>query len=157
MMQNPQTPPAAAVEKRHRTLLIIWAAMLMSLGLYVALAITLAPSGGGEGATANDAVGLALLGVGGAAVLASFVVKQRLLSRAVGEQRPELASTAYIVSFALAEAAGVLGLASAFVAGGGFFYILFVVSAVGLLLHFPRRDDLAAASYEEGRTTITGS
>lgn len=158
MMHNPQTPPVAAVEKRHRSLLIVWAAMLTSLGLYVALAIVLAPSGeNDDGATANDVVGLALLGVGAACVLASFIIKQRLLSRAVGEQRPELASTAYIVSFALSEAAGVLGLASAFVAGGGFFYILFVISAVGLLLHFPRRDDLAAAAYEEGRTTITGS
>lgn len=156
MMHNPQTPQLAAVEKRHRSLLIVWAAMLTSLGLYVALAVVLAPSVGEPGATANDMIGLALLGVGGACVLASFIIKQRLLSRAVGEQRPELASTAYIVSFALAEVAGVLGLASAFVAGGGFFYILFVISAVGLLLHFPRRDDLAAASYEEERTTITG-
>ena len=89
-------------------------------------------------------------------MLASFLVKQRLLSRAVGEQRPELVTNAYVVGFALSEAAGVLGLASAFVAGGGFFYILFLVAAVGLLLHFPRRDDLAAAAFEEGRPSITG-
>ena len=155
MMQNRPAKTAADIDRRHRALLTIWAAMLGSVGLYAAVAVLLRPAGGG-GATANDAVGLALLGAGGAAVLASFIVKQRLLSRAVGEQRPELVTNAYVVGFALSEAAGVLGLASAFVAGGGFFYILFLVSAVGLLLHFPRRDDLAAAAFEEGRPNITG-
>jgi hypothetical protein len=156
MMQPPaRKPEAKSLDARRRTLLLIWAAMLLSLGLYAALAL-LVRTAGGEAGAANDAVGLALLAAGGAAVLASFVVRQRLLSRAAGEQRPELVTTAYILGFALSEAAGVAGLVSAFV-GGGFFYLLFVASAVGLLLHFPRRDDLLAAAYEEGRTTITGN
>lgn len=154
MMQPGQTAKTADLDKRHRSLLAIWAAMLLSLGVYVGIAVLARPEGGG---TANDTLSLALVGLGGACVLASFVVKQRLLSRAVGEQRPELVSTAYIVGFALSEAAGIMGLVSAFVAGGGFFYLLFVVSAAGLLLHFPRRDDLTAAAYDEGRTSITGS
>ncbi len=154
MMQHEPTPKSADLDKRHRSLLVIWAAMLASVGAYAAVAVLARPAGGG---TANDALGLGLVAAGGACVLASFVVKQRLLSRAVGEQRPELVTTAYIVGFALSEAAGVAGLASAFIAGGGFFYLLFVVAGMGLLLHFPRRDDLLAAAYEEGRTTITGS
>jgi len=153
MMQNPQTPRADGLDRRHRSLLVIWAAMLLSLLLYAAIAQLVRPAGG----TANDALSLALVGVGGACVLASFLVKQRLLSRAVAEQRPDVVTTAYVVGFALSEAAGLLGLVSAFAAGGGFFYLLFVVAAAGLLLHFPRRDDLLAAAYEEGRTTITGS
>jgi len=155
MMQKEPTPKTADLDKRHRSLLVIWAAMLASVGAYAAVAVLARPGGGG---TTGDAVGLALVGLGGACVLASFVVKQRLLSRAVAEQRPELVSTAYVVGFALSEAAGLAGLVSAFVVGGGgFLYLLFVVSGVGLLLHFPRRDDLLAAAYEEGRTTITGS
>lgn len=153
MMQNSPTPHDAGLEKRHRALLVMWAAMLLSLGLYAALAVLWRPRGG----TANDALALVLVGVGGALALASFLVKQRLLSRAVAEQRPEVVTNAYVVGLALCEAAGVLGLASAFAAGGGFFYLLFVVAGAGLLLHFPRRDDLLAAAYDQGRATITGS
>jgi len=138
-------PPQTA-ESQHRRTLVIWAAMLASLAGYFALAYALRPRPA-EGATANDAVSLALLGAGAAFVLASFIVKNRLLSRAVAEQSLKTATSAYIVGMALAEAAGLLGLASSFVLGGGFPDLLFLVSGVGLLLHYPRGEDFHAARH----------
>jgi F0F1-type ATP synthase membrane subunit c/vacuolar-type H+-ATPase subunit K len=156
-MQQPHgTDEAANPDVRHRKVLVIWAAMLSSLGLYFALAYALREPRA-EDATANDTLALVLLCTGAAAVLASFVVKNRLLSRAVGEQNVRLVTTAYIVGLALSEAAGVLGLASSLLFGGGFPDLLFLASAAGMLLHFPRREDFAAASHDIGQGRgITG-
>lgn len=156
-MYRPDTDGAATITTQHRKLLVIWAAMLASVGIYFAIAQALKPQDE-EGATANDTVALVMLGAGTAFVLASFIVKNRLLSRAVAEQNLKMVTTAYIVGLALAEAAGVLGLASAFAFGGGFPGLLFLVSAVGMLFHFPRRDDLTAASHDISQTSgHTGS
>jgi F0F1-type ATP synthase membrane subunit c/vacuolar-type H+-ATPase subunit K len=138
--------PAPTVEALHRRTLVIWAAMLASLGTYFALAYALRPEPP-AGATANDSISLALLCAGAAFVLASFIVKNRLLSRAVAEQNARRVVSAYVVGMALAEAAGVLGLASSFVLGGGFPDLLFLVAGVGLLLHFPRGEDFHAARH----------
>jgi len=137
-------PPT--VEAAHRRTLVIWAAMLASIAGYFALAFALRREPH-EGATANDSVSLALLAAGAASVLASFIVKNRLLSRAVADQNLKAVTAAYIVGMALAEAAAVLGLVSSFVLGGGFPDLLFLVAGVGMLLHFPRRDDFQAARH----------
>jgi hypothetical protein len=42
--------------------------------------------------------------------------------------------------------AALFGLAGLFADGNPFAYLLFVVAAAGLVLHFPRREDVAAAS-----------
>lgn len=159
-MYRPDTDGASVIATQHRKLLIIWAAMMASLGLYFAIAEALKPERE-AGATANDTLALVLLGGGTAAVLASFIAKNRLLSRAVAEQDLKMVTTAYVVGLALAEVAGILGLVSSFAFGGGFPGLLFVVSAAGMIFHFPRRDDLAAASHDINQTgghggSITG-
>lgn len=147
-----ETGPALDLDARYRTLMIIWAAMLMTVGLYFALAFAVRPAPQ-EG---DGTILLVLLATGASMALASFVIKQRLLSRAVAEQRPDMVSTAYIIGLAMCEAAGLLGIVSVFVFGGGLPYLLFLIAAAGMLLHFPRRDDLTAAAYREGRDRITG-
>jgi predicted MFS family arabinose efflux permease len=146
-MATDEKVEALSVDGQRRKLLVVWAAMLASLGVYVAIAYLLRPARAEEG-TANDTVSLALLGAGAAAVMASFVVKNRILSRAVREQDLKLVGTAYVAGLALAEGAGLLGLVSAFALGGGFPGLLFLVSAAGMLFHFPRREDLSAASHD---------
>lgn len=150
-MKN-ETGSAIDIHTRHRTLLIIWAAMLMTVGIYFALAFAMRTAPGEEG---DETVLLVLIATGATIALASFIIKQRFLSRAVAEQKPDMVTTAYIVGLAMSEAAGLLGLVSAFIFGGTLPYILFLIAAVGMLLHFPRRDDLLAAAYREGGERIT--
>lgn len=136
----------ATTEAQRRRTLVIWAAMLASVAFYFGIALALRREQP-EGTTANDSVSLALLAAGAASVLASFIVKNRLVSRAVADQNLKGVTAAYIVGLALAEVAGVLGLASSFVLGGGFPDLLFLVSAVGMLFHFPRAEDFHAARH----------
>lgn len=146
-----ETGSAIDLDARHRTLLIIWAAMLTMVGLYFALAFVLKPTPDGG----DETLLFALLVTGASVTVASFIIKQRILSRAVAEQKPDLVTTAYVVGLAMSDAAGLLGLVSVFIFEGRLPYMLFLIAAVGLLLHFPRRDDLLAAAYREGGERIT--
>jgi hypothetical protein len=78
----------------------------------------------------------------------SFVLKRKLLAQSVMEQRLELVQTALILAVALCEAVGVLGLVVYFTTATPYYYIFFIVSVIGILLHMPRRDQLLAASFK---------
>jgi hypothetical protein len=66
--------------------------------------------------------------------------------RAVREQSTAHLQTGLIIALALCEMAGLFGLIGLFLDGNPFAYLLFVVSAAGVVLHFPRREDVVAAS-----------
>jgi hypothetical protein len=80
--------------------------------------------------------------------LLSFVLKGRLLAQSVREQRPELVQSAMILAVALCEPIALLGMMAYLTTGTRYYYIFFIVSVIGILLHMPRRNQLLAASYE---------
>jgi F0F1-type ATP synthase membrane subunit c/vacuolar-type H+-ATPase subunit K len=147
-------------ETRLRTMRILWAVFLMTVGLYALVAYFAAPGTPGAASVRYDdslgsigasAGGLSVLLVvffvlGLSTVVASFLVKQAFANRAVREQNPAVLQTGLILSLALCEAAGLFGLFGLFAEGSPSAYLLFVVSAAGIVLHFPRREDLTAAS-----------
>jgi hypothetical protein len=53
-----------------------------------------------------------------------------------------------VIACAMCEVAAVLGLLQRFITGGNGFYLLFFVAVIGIALHFPRREQLEAASYK---------
>src|SRR2546423_7697178 len=138
MNQQPTLNKAAA---RYRGLLVIWGMQLVTLLVFVALTrfveVTARPG--------DDALRVQIfLALGGAAFTLSFVLRYMLLKRAVVTQRPDVATTAYVLAFALCELAAILGLMNYFLSGG-FLVWLFVLAAIGLLLHFPRRAHIEAS------------
>ena len=146
-------------ETRLRTMRILWAVFLTTIGLYALIAYFARPSGREDyPATAAETLGIGAsaggfsvllivffaLGLGG--VVASFLVKQYYAQRAVRLQSPAILQTGFILAAVLCESAALFGLIGLFADGNPFAYLLFVVAAAGLVLHFPRREDVEAAS-----------
>ncbi len=132
-MMNP-TPRQATAGARQRGLLIIWCAQFTALGLFFALTrLVDVPVRAG-----NDNLRWLFGVLGGATFALSFMLKRILMQRAVEQQRPDYVSTAYVLAFALCEAAAIFALVNYFISGVPL-YLLFILAAVGLLFHFPRR------------------
>ena len=133
------------IDARHRTMLVVWFAILMSVGIMFVLTLVIQRP-------AADPDDNTLLWVFAAAsifpFLLSFVIKRKLLAQSVGEQQPALVQTAMIVAVALCESVGLFGLMVYFTTATPYYYVFFIVSVIGILLHMPRRDQLLAASYK---------
>jgi hypothetical protein len=132
------------VDAGYRTLRVIWLSILVTvITLFIVTRLV-------ESSTGNDNRVLfwILMTLGLIAVGASFVVKQKLLRQAFAKRSPELTRSAYMVALAMCEAAGIFGLIAYFVTGTQYYYLFFVLSGFGILLHKPQRDDLLAASNE---------
>ena len=130
------------VELKLRTLRVLWLALFSSIGLYFAMTFFVGPS---ENTEPNPTLSLILLVVGLSTTLISFVIKSKLIARAIEQQQIQLVQQAYIVVWAVTEVAGMLGLLDHFVTGHTHYYILFIISACGFLLNAPRRDHLINA------------
>jgi F0F1-type ATP synthase membrane subunit c/vacuolar-type H+-ATPase subunit K len=132
------------IDARYRTLLILWAAICMSI-FTLLIMVQFVP----KPATGNAMLSLALNCAGVMPLGLSFLLKQRVLTQAIAEQRIDRVQTAYVVSFALCEAAALLGLADHFITGARYYYLGFVFGGLGMLLHFPQKKHLLAASTQE--------
>ena len=136
------------VELRLRTIRTLWIAMLLSIAAYFALTLF---KGRAEGVEPNPRLSLILLGVGVASALISFPIKAKLLNRAIELQRVQMVQQTYIVAWAINEVAALLGLLDFFATGDRYYFVLFIVGALGQLLHAPRREDIVNAF---GKTPI---
>ncbi|HET9710979.1 MAG TPA: hypothetical protein VFP64_03825 [Pyrinomonadaceae bacterium] len=120
----------------------LWIAMFISIVLYYGLTFFVRPS---VNADPNSMLFLILVVVALSMTLISFLIKNRLISRAIEQQQPQLVQQAYIVALALTEVAALLGLLYFFMTGDRYYPILFVIAACGQLLHFPRREHIMNA------------
>jgi F0F1-type ATP synthase membrane subunit c/vacuolar-type H+-ATPase subunit K len=129
------------IEARYRTLLILWFAICMSVLMFMVV-IYLSPVVVAE----NPKLTLALNSLGLLPVALSFLLKQRALAKSVATQRLDLVQSAYVLSFALCESSALLGLVDHFTTGSRYSYFAFVIAGIGLLLHFPQKQNLVNAS-----------
>jgi hypothetical protein len=134
-------PGSPNIDERYRTLLVLWFAICMSLGAYLAFIhfLPVKPA-------VNQKLTLMLNTLGLIPVATSFLIKQVLLAKAAETQRIEQVQRAYIISFALCEIPGLLALVDSRLTGSSYYYIGFAIGGLGLLLHFPRRQHLLDAS-----------
>ncbi|MDX6290161.1 MAG: hypothetical protein QOH42_1960 [Blastocatellia bacterium] len=139
-LTNPQEVEAK-VDARYRVFLILWVAILISIGILFALALFIPSSGRGD-----QTFSIILLGLGFATVSISFVFKQQMLKRAIDKQQLQALMSAYIISFALCESAALFALMDHFTTGSGYYRFGFILAAIGMVLHFPRKDHLRAVS-----------
>jgi hypothetical protein len=145
-------PAKSTAETRHRAVLVIWGAQLLSLVLLFALTRLIAPE---EPPEPNPTLLLALGVAGLTAFGASFALKAKLIAQASAQRRLELAQTAYVAAFALAESCALLGVVAHFVTGARESVYFFAPAALGLLLHFPRRRDFRDPPGEGAGFTTT--
>lgn len=145
---NRQPSPQESQQKfemRLRTIRTLWFAMLMSVVMYYVLTLFV---GSPENATPNNALSLTLYGAGLLLTLISFPVKNKFLARSVDEQQVQLVQTGHIIALALCEVAALFGLLDFFATGDRYYSVLFLIAAVGQLLHFPRRQQVIDASFK---------
>jgi hypothetical protein len=136
--------PEPGVELRHRNILIIWAAILMLVPMYLVLVwINSMPPDPEKSTLSFMLIGLSLV-----PVAISFLVKQKLLAKAAELQKLELVQQAYVVAFALCEAALLLGLVTYFVTGSPYYVAAIAIGALGLVMHFPRKQHLLDATFK---------
>jgi len=148
-------------ETRLRTMRILWAVFIITVGLHAMVAYfarssesddwptaAAAAESPGIGASAGgfSVLIIVLFALGLSTVVASFLVKQAFSQRAVREQSPAVLQTGFILSLVLCEVAGLFGFVGLFADGNPAAWLLFVVAAAGMVLHFPRREDVEAAS-----------
>jgi hypothetical protein len=140
-----QNDPQTSIEARILTMRIIWMALLMSVFIYYVITLFVHRP---DDVAANPTLSLVLICVAVLAVLISFLIKSRLLSKAIDQQHPGMVQQAYVVTWAISEVAGLLGLLDFFLTADRYYHALFIIGALGFLLHFPRREPVVNAAFK---------
>jgi hypothetical protein len=135
--------------KQYQMLLILWFALLMSVGLYLLMSFLAAPPLRTEARTPTESlIALGLTMFGAVLVLVSFLVKKKFFQRAIEQQDPSFVQKGIVLACALCEAAALLGLLERFAFARPEYFWLFLIGGAGILLHFPTRNKLEAASHQ---------
>ena len=141
------------VEGQYRTLAILWFALLASQFLLLVTIFFAKPevfrfdfskSPLGENPMMTGMLALLAISI----LVLSFVLRKKYLAQAISEQNPALVQTAMIVACALCETISLFGVVLAFAFAYQYFFLWFALGILGTILHFPKRDDLIAASYK---------
>ncbi|MCA1607149.1 MAG: hypothetical protein LC775_17150 [Acidobacteria bacterium] len=137
------------LDKRYQTLLVLWFAFFMNIGLFFIVSMFFVPERSGEtGNAAGSLMIIALTALGSFLVLVSFAVKRKFLERSVEQQDLSLVQKGLVIACAMCEASALLGLLDRFITNDRYYYVLFLLAAVGIAFHFPKRSQLEAASYK---------
>ncbi|HEX8249926.1 MAG TPA: hypothetical protein VF599_17270 [Pyrinomonadaceae bacterium] len=151
MNQNPQK---TNVEPAYWTLTIIWFALLVSQALLLVVIYFAKPeifrfdfSKSLLGENAPFIIVSALVAI--LNLIFSFVLSRKLLNLAISKQNIELVQTALVAGCALCEAISLFGVVLVFAFSYQYFFLWFALGILGMILHFPKRDNLIAASYKK--------
>jgi len=137
------------VDVKHRSMILMWFALLASIVLYFVMTIV-AHFEIRESQTPSEAwliVGLTALAM--ILVIVSFVLKQKFLRRSVDEQNVGLVQSGYVLAWALCEASALFGFLECFAFGYRRYYALMLLGAIGIGIQFPRRDHIVAATFKD--------
>jgi len=124
---------------------MLWFAMLMSIAVYFVFTLFAQRK---ESLEPNPTISLTLLCVAVLMVLVAFLIRSKLLSKAVEQQNTAMVQQAYVVTWAITEVAALLGLLDFFLTTDHYYYVLLIIAVLGLLLHFPRREHVVNAGFK---------
>lgn len=142
------------IEQMYRTLAIMWFALFSSQFLFLLVIFFVKPELFKfdfsqpllPGKFAIIVLVFLLVGIINIAI--SFFLRKKYLDQAVADQNIHFVQTALITGCALCESVSLFGLMLAFVADYQYFFIWFILGIGAMIFHFPRRDNLIAASYK---------
>jgi hypothetical protein len=140
---SPQQQIEAKVEARHKVFLILWFAIFVSVILLVVLVLVAGSKG-----TPNLTLSYALFGIGSMTVLVSFLLKRQMVNKAINSNDIAALQSAHIVALALCESAALFGVLDRFITASQTSWFLFAIAAIGIVLHFPKKDHIRAVSYK---------
>lgn len=123
----------------------LWLALVLSVVMYFVFTIFVGRS---EYLNLNNTLSLTLIVVALSTVLISFLLKNKLVNRAIEQQQVPMVQQAYVVTWAIAEVGALLGLLDFFVTGNPYYYVPMLIAGAGQLLHFPRREHVENAAFK---------
>jgi hypothetical protein len=140
-------------EQAYRTLAIIWFALLASQFMFLVITFFSKPDlfkfdSGKPLLGDNTAIIVAFVFLAITNFALSFVMKKRSFEQAIAEQNIAYVQTGLIIACAFCEVISLLGIVLAFAFSYQYFFAWFALGILGILLHFPRRDNVIAASYK---------
>lgn len=142
------------VEHLFRTLAIVWAILLLSQFMFIFVLTQAKPelfkfdfTAPILGENAIFVIAFAMMAI--INLVISFVIRKRCNEQAIAEQKPSLVQTGLVIACAFCEAISLFGMVLAFAFSYQYFFAWFALGIFGILLHFPRRADLIAASYKK--------
>ncbi|MCB1025535.1 MAG: hypothetical protein KDB79_14155 [Acidobacteria bacterium] len=143
-----------STEAIYKNLAMIWLVLFMSQFLFLVVVYFVEPGVFEFDFTKpvidqNALIILIFAAVGLLNFALSFVLKKKFLDQATSEQNVSFVQTAMIVGCALCESVTLFGVMLAFVAEYQYFFAWFFVGILGMLFHFPKRDNLIAASFKK--------
>jgi hypothetical protein len=148
-MQNADAKTAA----QHQTMIVLWAALLISQFLFAAMIFIIKPalfafkpSASPLGDTSPIVILFALAAI--TAVGVSFFLRRKNVEKGIALQKVEFVQTGLILGCALCEASTLLGLLLAFAFNYRYFFLWIALGILGTILHFPRRHDIEAANFK---------
>jgi hypothetical protein len=137
------------LETRYRSMRTLWLALLVNVGIFFIWVLFSAKEISSDPGDAPDTVLIgALSALAVISVIASFVVKRLLLKRAEENQDAMLVQRALIVACTMCEVSVLIGVVARMTISFRQYYLLLLVGAIGIALHYPRRDHLLAAAYK---------
>lgn len=146
------------VEQMYRGMLMIWFSLVVSQVLFLLIVYIVKPNLFkfefnqpflGE----NTVIVLIFILAAFSNIAISFFLRKKYAAQAVAEQNVSYVQTAMITGCALCEAVSIFGLMLAFVADYQYFFLWSILGIGATLFHFPRRDDLIAATYKKASET----
>jgi hypothetical protein len=136
------------IDLRHRSMMIIWFALLMSIVMYFGLTLVAGVKINVSQTTSEAWVIVALTALAMILIIVSFIAKQKFLRRSVDEHNVGLVQQGYVLAWALCEASALFGLLECFAFGYRRYYALMLLGAIGIGIQFPRREHILAAAFE---------
>lgn len=135
---TPTGPNQTNVEAQHRTLLILWTVLFMSVIGFLLFTILVPSDATGD----KTVISIVLIALAFSNVSLSFTFKRTLLKKSIGSQDLQLVLRAYLLALVICESAALFGVIIHFVTGSAAFYVAFALGVIGMLLHFPRKKHL---------------
>lgn len=141
------------VEGQYRILSIIWFALFASQTMFVVIIFLAKPeafqfdfSKSPLGENTLMTIMFAVLAISNLGL--SLVFKRKYISQAITEHNPALVQTAMILGCALCESISLFGMVLAFAFSYQYFFLWFALGIAATILHFPKRENLIAASFK---------
>ena len=146
--------PVSNMKVKYETLVIIWGALLTSQAVFLLLICLIKPELFAFDFTrpffGNQPLIVFLFAVVALIFfILSFVLRNQHMRRAVIDQDAGCVQTGLVLGCALSEASSLLGVVLAFAFDYHYFFLWIALGIIGVLFHFPRRDNLMAAVYKQ--------
>ncbi len=151
-LSKPMQNPEKNIDQALMTLMIIWFALVVSQILFLAMLFFIKPElfnfDLSRPVFGPNGVIYAILGVVALSNLGlSFGLRKKYINRSVTERNILLIQTGMIIGCALCESVSLIGVFVAIAYSYPYFFVFSGLGILGTILHYPRRSDLVAATF----------